>query len=122
MAFFQLATQLVSIVAAVSIPDKFITITAVELPAQGSNPADLVLVLKQKVQGCRVVEQPMINQRGEYIQIFPQSDPAQKGRSICNLPNFETTQSVRLGALPRGTYRIRVITEKSQIAKILNVY
>lgn len=111
--------------AAVSIPDRYITINSVELPLYGTDPNDMKIVVNMKTSGCRAVAQPLINRNGNYIQIFPRSQ-ALKESSSCRAPasngGAPVEQSISLGRLAPGTYKVRVMTDQSRVAKILNIY
>lgn len=107
--------------AVLSIPDRYTTIDKVEL-ANNIDPSDIVVSVHQRVNGCRTVREPTIMRRNKYIQVFLQTESASSGRAPCQIKSVASTQSVHLGSLPKGTYRLRVITEESQIAKVLNIY
>ena len=101
--------------------DAYIEVTSVELPSEGFDPRKMSLVIRQAVSGCRKAATPVIQRQNSYIRILPRSEMV-AGRCPSSSAVRETSQIVQLGRLERGTYRVRVVTEKSRVYKILNIY
>jgi hypothetical protein len=98
-----------------------VRVDKVELPLAGMDPKNLSVVVTETVRGCRHLIAPQVHQDGQVIRIYPRSNPL-TNRAPCAIATTTTTQKVSLGKLPRGKYRLRVLTESSEIRKILNVY
>jgi hypothetical protein len=104
------------------IGDAYIDVTKVELPSQGLDPAHMTVVVHQTVRGCRKAAEPIVEQKNMVIRILPRSTVTDSGRCPSSAQASRIIQTARLGTLGRGTYRLQILTERTKIFKVLNIY
>lgn len=104
--------------------DSYVRVDKVELPAVGLDPQNLSLVLLETIDSCRKLEKPQVERNQQFIRIVPRSSKIEGCRAPAskNQGRKQEQQVIALGTLPRGTYRVRVITADDVTYKILNVY
>jgi hypothetical protein len=112
------------IAAALAAPDQdpFVSVQSVELPAQGLDPHNMTIVLNESIKGCRRAGNPIVIRDGNVIRVLPTSDPVAKTRAPCSTGALITKEVVQLGSLDKGTYHVQVVTAKTRIFKVLNIY